>query len=231
MVMPAAALDADKRLWRTLRRSSKGDGYLFNHKALAKVFRGKFLAALAQSGFALPANIPKGWVVDCKGIGDGKKALAYLGRYLYRGVIQERDILRCEQGLVTYRWRDSASKKMRLTTVSGVEFLRRVLQHVLPKGFRRSRNFGFLHPNSKRLIALLKLLVFRRTPPAEPNTSTVQPTPRAQWKCVCCGGTMVVVRRRIAPVMAAPPDPRVRQQIPIFPVFAYPASTKSSTYS
>jgi hypothetical protein len=208
MVMPAAALDADKRLWRTLRRSSKGDGYLFNHKALAKVFRGKFLVALAQSGFALPANIPKDWVVDCKGVGDGKKALAYLGRYLYRGVIQERDILRCEQGLVTYRWRDSASKKKRLTTVSGVEFLRRVLQHVLPKGFRRSRNFGFLHPNSKRLIALLKLLVFRRAQPAAPstNTSTAQPTPRAQWKCVCCGGTMVVVRRRIAPVMAAPPD-------------------------
>jgi hypothetical protein len=79
-----------------------------------------------------------------------------------------------------------------------VEFLRRVLQHVLPKGFRRSRNFGFLHPNSKRLIALLKLLVFRRAAPAAPNTSTAQPTPRAQWKCVCCGGTMVV-RRRIAP--------------------------------
>jgi hypothetical protein len=91
--------------------------------------------------------------------------------------------------------------------------LRRVLQHVLPKGFRRSRNFGFLHPNSKRLIALLRLLVFRRAPPAAPNTntSTAQPTPRAQWKCVCCGGTMVVVRRRIAPVMAAPP-PKTRTQ-------------------
>jgi hypothetical protein len=72
-----------------------------------------------------------------------------------------------------------------------------------------------LHPNSKRLIALLKLLVFRRAQPAAPNTntntSTAQPTPRAQWKCVCCGGTMVVVCRRIAPVMAAPP-PKTRTQ-------------------
>jgi hypothetical protein len=93
----------------------------------------------------------------------------------------------------------------------GVEFLHRVLQHVLPKGFRRSRNFGFLHPNSKRLIALLRLLVFRQAPPAAPNTSTAQPTHRAQWKCVCCGGTMVVVRRRIAPVMA-PPPPKTRTQ-------------------
>jgi hypothetical protein len=210
MVMPAAALDADKCLWHTLGRSTKGDGYkgngyLFNHKALAKVFRGKFLAALAQAGLQIPANTSNDWVVDCKGVGDGRKALVYLGRYLYRGVIQERNIVRCQNGQVTYRWRDSASKQMRFTTVSGVEFLRKVLQHVLPKGFRRSRNFGFLHPNSKRLIALLKLLVFKRTQPNAPDAFTTEPTPRAQWKCACCGGPMVVVRRRIAPAMAAPP--------------------------
>lgn len=205
MVMPAAALDADKRLWRTLSRSSKGDGYLFNHKALAKVFRGKFLATLAQAGLTIPANTPKDWVVDCKGVGDGRKALVYLGRYLYRGVIQERDIVRCENGLVSYRWRDSASKKTRLATVSGVEFLRRVLQHVLPKGFRRSRNFGFLHPNSKQLITLLRLLVFKRPRPQTTQNAAPQGTPRAQWKCSCCGGGMVVVKRRIVPTKAQPP--------------------------
>ena len=48
-----------------------------------------------------------------------------------------------------------------LRTLSGAAFLWLVLQHVLPKGFRRARNHGFLHPNSKRLAALLRLLVFR----------------------------------------------------------------------
>ena len=64
--MPAAALDADKGLWRTLRKSAKGEGYLFNHKALAKVFRAKLLAALAEEGLPLPADCPEKWVVDCK---------------------------------------------------------------------------------------------------------------------------------------------------------------------
>ena len=206
VVMPAAALDADKGLWRTLRKSAKGGGgggYLFNHKALAKVFRGKFLAALAEAGLTLPADFPEKWVVDCKCVGNGQKALVYLGRYLYRGVIQERDIIGCENGQVTYRWRDSKTKKTAQRTVSGATFLWLVLQHVLPKGFRRARNFGFLHPNSKRLIALLKLLVFKQ--PLCPPTPATAPAPRPQLLCTCCGAPMVIVRRRILPSIAEPP--------------------------
>lgn len=204
VIMPAAALDADKGLWRSLRRSNKGDGYLFNHKALAKVFRGKLLAALSEQGLALPPNLPKDWVVDCKSVGDGHQALVYLGRYLYRGVIQEKDILRCEAGQVTYRWRDSKTKKTVLRTVSGAQFLWLVLQHVLPKGFRRARNFGFLHPNSKRLIALLRLLVFKRPSQPQGALPSTSATLRAQWLCPCCGAAMVVVRRRILPSIDMP---------------------------
>jgi hypothetical protein len=204
VAMPAAALDANKGLWRTLRKTSKGDGYLFNHKALAKVFRAKFLAAVAQAGLPLPPDVPAEWVVDCKSVGDGQKALVYLGRYLYRGVIQEKDILRCENGQVTYRWRDSKTKKPAQRTVSGVEFLRLVLQHVLPKGFRRARNYGFLHPNSKRLIALLRLLVFKTCGKACAPSAPVAPTERPKLLCRCCGAAMAIVRRRILPVIAPP---------------------------
>jgi hypothetical protein len=56
LAMPAAALDANKALWRTLRKTSKGGGYLFNHEALAKEFRAKFLAALSELGLQLPPN-------------------------------------------------------------------------------------------------------------------------------------------------------------------------------
>ena len=167
------------------------------------MFRGKFLAvlaALAEAGLTLPADFPEKWVVDCKCVGNGHKALVYLGRYLYRGVIQERDIIGCENGQVTYRWRDSKTNKTGQRTVSGATFLWLVLQHVLPKGFRRARNFGFLHPNSKRLMSLLKLLVFKQ--PAAPPTP---PTPRPQLLCTCCGAPMVIVRRRILPSIAQPP--------------------------
>ena len=199
LAMPAAALDADKALWRSLASSAKGGGYLLNHKALAKLFRGKLLAALGEAGLIPPPGLPEHWVVDCKCVGSGEKALVYLGRYLYRGVIQEKDIIRCENDQVTYRWRDSKTKKMALRCVSGATFLWLVLQHVLPKGFRRARNYGYLHPNSKRLIALLRLLVFRQP------VSLPTPTPRAQLLCTCCGAAMVIVRRRILPPTTEPP--------------------------
>lgn len=203
LAMPAAALDADKGLWRSLRKSTKG-GYLFNHKALAKVFRARFVAALGELGLPPPPNLPEKWVVDCKCVGNGAKALVYLGRYLYRGVIAEKDILRCENGQVTYRWRDSKTKKTAQRSVSGVEFLRLVLQHVLPKGFRRARNYGFLHPNSKRLITLLRLLVFKPRGKAPTESTPAHKSERTKLLCRCCGAVMAIVRRRILPVIWPP---------------------------
>jgi len=82
--------------------------------------------------------------------------LVYLGRYLYRGVIQEKDIVACKDGLVTFRYQNNDSKRQEYVTVTGEEFLWPLIQHVLPKGFRGSRNFDFLHPNSKRMIQLLQ---------------------------------------------------------------------------
>jgi hypothetical protein len=194
LAMPAAALDAKTRRWRTKRRSGNGNGYLFNHRSLSKVFRAKVLAALGQAGLRLPPGVPAQWVADCKGVGDGEKALVYLGRYLYRGVIQEKDILSCENGQVRFRYRDSKTGKTAVRTLGGAAFLRLILQHVLPKGFRRARNFGFLHPNSKRLIALLQV-VLKVVPGANPKWLK----PRPPFLCACCGAPMRVLRRRIPP--------------------------------
>jgi hypothetical protein len=220
MVMPAAALDTRCGLWRTKCRRSRprrakngnthsgntppGSGYLFNHKALAKVFRAKVLDAIERAGLTLPDQLPGTWVVDCRCVGDGSKALLYLGRYLYRGVIQEADILRCEHGHVTFRYRHAKTGKMALRTLSGADFLWLVLQHVLPKGLRRARNFGFLHPNSAGAIRLLQLLHLRAARAAD---ATPTP-PRPAWRCAC-GQPMRVVRRRMA---ALQPDAAGRAQ-------------------
>jgi len=213
MVMPAAALDTRRKLWRTKVRRTRsprqagkatatataGDttstgGYLFNHKALAKVFRAKMIEAITRADLVLPEKLPASWVVDCKSVGDGRKALLYLSRYLYRGVIQERDILRCDDhGNVTFRYRDAQTGTLAQRTLPGADFLWLVLQHVLPKGLRRSRNFGFLHPNSAAAVRLIQLMHLRTAPP-----DRAEPLPaRPAWRCTC-GQPMHVVRRRMA---------------------------------
>lgn len=196
LVMPAAAIDADKRLWRT-KHGSKGkdkkpSGYLFNHKALAKVFRAKLLEAITLAGLALPDRFPTKWVVDVRSVGRGDQALVYLGRYLYKGVIQEKDIIACENGQVTFRYRDSKTQKLQRRTLPGAEFLWLMLRHVLPKGFRRTRNFGFLHPNSKRLIQLLQVLLG-----VNPNRAIAWLRTRPKFQCPCCGGHLRIIKTRI----------------------------------
>lgn len=182
LVMPAAAFDAGGRLWR-----SKTLGYLFDHKALAKVFRAKMLDGIRRAGLKLPDRYPEKWVVDCKSVGTGQQALVYLGRYLYRGVLPENNILSDRDEYVTFRYRDSKTDRVETRTLDGVQFLRKILLHILPKGFRRTRNFGFLHPNSK-LIRLVHLIKRLTVPP---------PAPRPAVKCACCGQPMRIVRTRV----------------------------------
>ena len=151
------------------------------------------LDAIELAGLTLPPSLPAVWVSHCKAVGDGQKALLYLSRYLYRGVIQEADILRCDdKGRVTFKYRDAKTGKMAQRTLPGADFLWHVLQHVLPKGMRRSRNFGFLHPNSAGAIRLLQVLHLR----VQPGSQTGATPERPAWRCAC-GQPMQVVRRRM----------------------------------
>ena len=188
VVMPGASINAKTGLWRV--KSSK---YLFHHKALAKVFRAKLLEAIVERNLNVPTNTPKQWVVDCKEVGSGDKAIIYLGKYLYKGVIQEKDILRCENGMVTFRYIHAQSQKYRTRTVTGHYFLYLLMLHVLQKGFRKTRCYGFLHPCSKKLIQILQI-VLRVTP----FRVFMQKKERAKIKCPACGAAMKVVQTRIA---------------------------------
>jgi hypothetical protein len=71
---------------------------------------------------------------------------------LFRRIISERDILRCKDGLVTFRYRDAQTGKSATRTLSVADFVWLLLQNILPKGFVRARNFGFLHHNSRRSL-------------------------------------------------------------------------------
>ncbi len=177
VVIPAGAIDIHSKTWRT-----KSGNFLFPQSALASVFRGKWFQAMKDQGWKVSENLPKKWVVDCKRVGNGDKALIYLGRYLYRGVLREKDILHCEDGQVIFRYTEN-SGNVCTRTLDGADFLWLLLRHVLPQGFRRSRDYGFLHANNKRLIQLLHLL-FR--------VCVLQPKERPPLCCKHCGGTVTV---------------------------------------
>lgn len=203
VLIPAAAIDRPRRLWR-IKRSRGTSPYLFFHRALAKVFRATLLQALSQASLSLPAHYPEMWVVDCKAVSSGTKALVYLGRYLYPGVIREQDILACRNGQVAFRYQDSKALQWKIRTLPGADFLWLVLPHVLPRRFRLARNFGFLHPNSKRLVQLLHLLLKVNLAAAAAYFK-----PRPVLTCHGCGGAMKVIHTRLAPLQAArdrPPE-------------------------
>ena len=187
VVMPGASINTKTGLWRV-----KGGRYIFNHKALAKVFRAKLLQAIVDNNLQVPKGCPKKWVVDCKDVGQGDKALIYLGRYLYRGVIQEKDILKCENGKVTFRYLHSKTKKYQTRTVTGEYFLYLLMLHVLPKGFRRTRDYGFLHPCSKKLIRFLQLILNM-----SPFKIFHQKKERPKIICPVCGAKMRIIKTRI----------------------------------
>jgi hypothetical protein len=194
VVMPGAAINKTTGLWRV-----KSSGYLFSHKALAKVFRAKLLQAIVDSDLRVPKTSPQQWVVDCKEVGNGDSALLYLGKYLYKGVIQEKDILQCENGKVTFRYLDSKTSQFQTRTVTGEHFLYLLMLHVLPKGFRKTRSYGFLHPCSKKLITFLQLVLR-----VKPTQMVKKMKERTKITCPVCKATMEIIRTRIP----KPPDRR-----------------------
>jgi len=191
VIVPGCAIEPRRRQWRKLCGR-----YLFNGKALARVFRAKCLAALRAGELELPESLPRRWVVQCQRVGKGLPALKYLARYLYRGVITEQQIVGydAERAEVTFRYRDGKTGEQRLRTLPLVEFLWRLMIHVLPKGFRRVRDYGLLHANAKRLRALIQLLLHVTLAPP--------PTTKRAFLCPGCGSLMHAIlfwRARRAP--------------------------------
>lgn len=184
VILPAATLNKKSKTWNT-----KLGKYLFNHKALAKVFRAKLLGKMAQSRLKVPTTTNQ-WIVDCKYVGKGKKAIIYLGKYLYRGVISEKNIISNENGKITYRFQNSKTKRYQTKIVTGEYFLYLIMQHILPKSFRRARNYGFVHPNCKKTIALLHyMLKFAPT--------IIKPKERPKILCKICGTQMQIIQTQL----------------------------------
>jgi hypothetical protein len=185
VVLPNGGLSRNKALWQT-----KAGAYLFNSRALATVFRARVLKTLQQQALGLP-DTPRQWVAHCKKVGRGLPALQYLSRYLYRGVIAEKNILCDQNGQITFRYRDNKQQHQTRTLKSN-DFLKLVLQHVLPKGFRRVRDYGYLHGNAKQTLKRVQWAL-------QVDPPKIEQRERPSWHCKHCGGAMHIVstyRRR-----------------------------------
>jgi len=182
VIVPGAGVDR-KQCWRRLKGR-----YLFNGKALAQVFRARFIKGLKQAGFALPEGCPSRWVVQCQHVGHGLPALKYLSRYLYRGVVAEKQIVAFDPHArtVTFRYQHSKTRQLGLRTLPLVEFLWRLMIHVLPCGYRRVRDFGFLHGNARRRRAIIQIALRVVIPPSPPRTAL-------SFLCSTCQRAMTAV--------------------------------------
>lgn len=185
MLVPAGAINTETKLWQ-----SKKDGYLFNEFNLARVFRGKWFDAMKRVGLSVKETLPKEWVVNCKAVGGGEKALIYLGKYLYRGVLPEKNIISDTNGIVTFQYVDNEGQEM-TRSLPGGEFLWLLLLHVLPRRFRRVRDFGLLHANAKRLVQIVQLILNVRLPWPKP------PREKTPILCPKCGGLMQILAVRL----------------------------------
>lgn len=192
-LIPAGAIEVKKRFWKR-----KSWHFLFPEAALAGGFDKALLARLGKAGISLPL-VPGKWVVNCREVGSGAHALKYLSRYLYRGVISEKQIVANRGGQVTFRYRDGKTRKWCRHTLAGEDFLWLLLQHVLPRGFRRVRDFGFLHGNAGKTLKLVQLLLHAKVP-------LRLEIPRPAFKCSGCGTDMKVVARQAGiPFSRGPP--------------------------
>ena len=217
-VVPTGGLSFDHNRW-----VKSHNAFFLPVKVLGRVFRGKFVASLKrafQDGqLSFPGDLKllaqpktffawlrplfrKDWVVYAKRpFGGPEHVLHYLGRYTHRVAISNHRLVSLAEGKVTFRWRDSAHhNEQKLLTLSLDEFLRRFLLHLLPKGFVRIRNFGFL-ANRKRAVTLpLCFPLLGSAPQTEQDTSGVKNSSDL-WCCPKCAGPMVVVERLTAAEM------------------------------
>ena len=161
-VVPGGGLGPDAKTWVSCR-----PGFFIPVRVLGRLFRGKFLALtkkahargeLSFQGELAPLNDPArfaaylaptydiDWVVYAKPpFGGPLQVLKYLARYTHRVAISNHRLVSLQNGHVNFRWKDYAHQsRERVMTLSAVEFIRRFLLHVLPKGFVHIRHFGFL---------------------------------------------------------------------------------------
>src|SRR5271165_5409181 len=214
-LVSGGGISADGTTWHPARRT-----FLLPIKALARLVRGKFRALLQQRcPDLIVADVVwrKDWIAHVTAWGRGEQAvLDYLARYVFRIAITNARIVGIDDAGVTFQHRDRKTGRRRTGRLSGEEFMRRFLQHVLPRGFHKVRYFGLWHPshrhNAARVRQMLQLQVPPKldppqdiaVPPVEPPST--EPMPRLEPPiCPHCHQGRLIFIRRLTPLQAMAP--------------------------
>lgn len=204
LLVPAGGLDKDG-IWRPARKK-----FLVPVRALSPIFRAIFmkLAKKTMPKENFPKEVwDKSWVVFSRPtFKQTKKVLRYLGRYVHRVAITNNSIIALDNDHVTFRYQNATTRQWKTMVLSAMEFLRRFLQHVLPKGFHKVRYYGFLHPTNKVTLKRLQLLLMerdrKRTAELEQELATRTETVKI---CPCCKVGIMVVAARLPRKSRSPP--------------------------
>jgi hypothetical protein len=225
-VVPGGGIGPDGASWVGCRKSS----FLLPREVLGCRFRNLFLTYLKEAfeagklrfdgemaGLARPAAFAAlcnrarriKWVVHAKPpFGGPEQVLKYLARYTHRVAIANSRILSIADGKVTFLWKDYADAgKVKPMTLDAVEFIRRFLLHILPAGFVRIRQFGFLANRARReKLALCRALLGARSAPPRSALAEVGDRKADQKPCpVCRTGHMILIRLLYTERLTAPP--------------------------
>ena len=189
-IVPGAGIDVAGRVVTV-----KNANFLVPQPALRSVFRARFRDGLAEltKGHDLPAIDPavwqKDWGIHLQPFGNGENVIKYLGRYVCRTAIGDSRIASITDTHVSFRWKDRANgNASRIASIEGVEFVKRYLRHVLPRGLRAVRYYGFHHPAAK---AKRERIAFHTGRPLLIGAAVVVPKkPPHIVSCPCCGEPM-----------------------------------------
>jgi hypothetical protein len=189
---PAIALAPDGTVCRP-----RNPAFLVAVKPLASLFRAKLQAAVRQTelyGQVAPDTWRQAWVVDCRPIGSGTAALKYLAPYIFRVALSNNRIVGVQTDQVTFRYRDSQTKQVKLCSLPALTFLGRFLQHVLPKGFVKVRYYGLFSHRQRLLLAQLRQQLVLAASSKETTVVRQPSTPGAAalvMTCPLCGQPML----------------------------------------
>lgn len=231
-IVPSGGLSLDGVRWINSKKK-----FFIPVKVLSKKFKGKFIAYLQNAYFSKELKFMgeieelskadvflwfmrslkrKDWVVYCKPpFKSAEYVLQYLGRYTHRVAISNNRIMSCENGFVTYKWRDYRDKnKEKLMTVPAEEFIRRFMLHILPDKFVKIRHYGILgNRNKKTKLKDCKRLTGTKTTMNLENSKKLSTeelilkiTGKDITKCPCCGSGIMKRKRDLQPTICSPPN-------------------------
>lgn len=213
-IVPAGGITDDGR-WKNSK--SNGD-FLFDVKHLSEKFSARFVAKLRRlkkqghiRKFVPRDLIKQPWVVYAKqAFGSPENVIEYLGRYTHRVAISNARILKVTDTHVTFQWVDRKNGyQPQQTIITGVQFLKRFLEHIVPPHFRRIRYLGFLSSRNKaskleQIRESLECLCAYQPSLSRAEVLALKFGSRSQLMCAECGGHLHVLESY--PNTRAPPQ-------------------------